>query len=264
MLYFSVFIGDGPFLPPTVGGVLPGHPADGWLKPGDRIMSVNEEDVGTFDEVKRIIARSPAQLLRFKVFRDNRHADVEVQSKEVIAGDEFDGSPASSERSNLGSFERVGSVGIQSSAPAAVVGIRDATSPAYRAGLRTFDVITHIAGKRVRRFMDLENELRGNQGETVPVTYMRPLPVEHALGGLASMAVYESGVVALTPLPAGPDLVTQTGIELADLYVAELPADSPLYAAGLRVGTSLVAQRRTTPRLVDFSRKSEGQTRRFT
>ena len=31
LLYFSVFVGDGPFLPPTVGVVLPGHPADGKL-----------------------------------------------------------------------------------------------------------------------------------------------------------------------------------------------------------------------------------------
>src|SRR5690606_29372412 len=34
LLYFSVFVGDGPFLPPTVGVVLPGHPAEGKLFPG--------------------------------------------------------------------------------------------------------------------------------------------------------------------------------------------------------------------------------------
>src|SRR4029078_11225627 len=73
LLYFAVFVGDGPFLPPTVGVVLPGHPADGKLMPGDRIMSVNGEEVATFDEVKRIIAKSPGELLHFKVFRDNRH-----------------------------------------------------------------------------------------------------------------------------------------------------------------------------------------------
>src|SRR5688572_2252146 len=64
LLYFSVFVGDGPFLPPTVGSVLPGHPAFNKLFPGDRIMSVNGEEVGTFDELKRIIAKSPGQLLR--------------------------------------------------------------------------------------------------------------------------------------------------------------------------------------------------------
>ncbi len=240
ILYFSVFIGDGPFLPPTVGAVLPEHPAYGLLQPGDRIMSVNEEDVGTFDEVKRLIARNPAHAIRFKVFRDNKHVDVEVVSDEVVGGDELEGAVSNPEQHNLGALERVGSVGILSSAPAGVIGVRDATSPAYRAGLRTFDVITHIAGKRVRRFMDLEGELKGNQGETVPVTYMRPLNVENALGGLATMAVYESGVVALTPLPTGPDLAARTGLELADLYVADLPNDSPLYAAGLRLGDKLL------------------------
>src|SRR5690606_4742876 len=105
---------------------------------------------------------------------------------------------------------------------------------------RSFDVVTHIAGKRVRRYMDLEAELRDNQGETVPVTYMRPLPVDGALGGLANMSVYESGVVALTPLPSGPSLVARTGLEAADLYVAELPSDSPLFAAGLRIGDKLL------------------------
>lgn len=240
ILYFSVFIGDGPFLPPTVGAVLPEHPAYGLLKPGDRIMSVNDEDVGTFDEVKRLIARNPAHAIRFKVFRENKHVDVEVVSDEVVGGDDLEGAASNPEQHNLGALERVGSVGILSSAPAAVIGVRDATSPAYRAGLRTFDVITHIAGKRVRRFMDLEDELKGNQGETVPVTYMRPMSVENALGGLATMAVYESGVVALTPLPSGPDLATRTGLELGDLYVADLPNDSPLYAAGLRLGDKLL------------------------
>src|SRR5690606_29395013 len=148
------------------------------------------------------------------------------------------GSLSTPQHQNFGLLKRVGSVGIQSSAPAAVVGVRDARSPAYRAGLRTFDVVTHIAGKRVRRYMDLEAELRDNQGETVPVTYMRPLPVVGALGGLANMAAYESGVVALTPLPSG-NLVSRTGLEAADLYVEELPPDSPLYAAGLRLGHKL-------------------------
>ena len=62
LLYFAVFVGDGPFLPPTVGIVLPGHPADGKLMPGDRIMSVNGEEVATFDEVERIIGGLAKQL----------------------------------------------------------------------------------------------------------------------------------------------------------------------------------------------------------
>ncbi len=239
LLYFAVFVGDGPFLPPTVGGVLPDHPAYGLLKPGDRIMQVNGEDVGTFDEAKRLIARNPAKPILFKVFRDNKHVEVEVVADEIVGEDRLGSSLSPGQRRELGMFQRIGSVGIKSSAPAAVIGVPDADSPAHRAGLRTFDVVTHIAGRRVRRFMDLEQELSKNHGETVPVTYLRPIPVNDALDGLASMGVYQSGVVAMTPHATGPDLLARSGIELADMYVAELPTGSPLYQAGLRVGDRL-------------------------
>jgi len=54
------------------------------------------------------------------------------------------------------------------------------------------------------------------------------------------MAVFEAGVVALTPEPAGVDLLSRTGIELADLYAAVVPEDSYLYQAGLRPGHKIV------------------------
>jgi regulator of sigma E protease len=228
LLYFAVFVSDGPLLPPTVGVVLPGHPADGKLRPGDRIMSINGEDVGTFDEVKRTIARSPGQTLRLKIFRDNRHVEVEL----VVAD--------TKEKRALDITERVGTIGIQPSAPAAVIGIADPEGPAYRAGLRTFDVVTYVNGEPVRRFMDLERIMLENRGETVPVTYLRPIPVATALGGLAEMAVFEAGVVALTPDPAGHDFATRTGMELADLYAAVVPEESYLYRAGLRSGDKVL------------------------
>jgi len=228
LLYFTVFVSEGPLLPPTVGVVLPQHPADGKLRPGDRIMSINGEDVGTFDEVKRVVARSPGQTLKLRIFRDNRHSDVEV----VVAD--------TTEKRELDITERVGTIGIQPSAPAAVIGIADPESPAYRAGLRTFDVVTHIAGEPVRRFMDLERIMLENRGETVPVTYLRPASIPNALGGLAEMAVYDVGVVALTPDPAGQNLQTRTGLELADLYAAVVPEDSYLFRAGLRAGDRIL------------------------
>ncbi len=228
LLYFGVFVSAGPLLPPTVGVVLPGHPADGKLRPGDRIMSINGEDVGTFDEVKRIIAKSSGQTLHFRVFRDLKHVDVEVTVADTL------------ERRDLDIVERVGTVGIQPSAPAACIGVPNADSPAYRAGLRTFDVVTYVNGESVRRFIDLERILESNHGETVPVTYLRPVNVPNALGGLAEMAVYEAGVVALTPDPNAHDLVSRTGIELADLYVSIVPEESSLFRAGLRPSDKLL------------------------
>ncbi len=228
LLYFSVFISSATFLPPTVGVVLPGHPADGKLKPGDRIMSINGEDVGTFDEVKRIVSRSPGHVLVFRVFRDDHYVDVDVVPEETV------------ERRELDISERVGAIGVQPSAPAAVIGVPSSDSPAYRAGLRTFDVVTNVSGKPIRRFMDLEDVLDQNRGETVPVTYMRPVPVAGALGGLSDMAVFETGVVALTPDASGDDLLGRTGIELADLYASTVPEESYFYKAGLRVGDKVL------------------------
>jgi regulator of sigma E protease len=239
LLYFSVFAGDGPFLPPTVGVVLPGHPAEGKLFPGDRIMAVNGEEIGTFDELKRIVAKSPGKPITFKVFRDFRHVDVEIVASETLATAFL----SETEQSPLDNpDERIGTVGIQPSAPAAVIGVL-ADSPAYRAGLRTFDVITHVAGKRVERYIDLEAELAHNHGETVPVAYLRPNEVPDALGGLAEMAVFEPGVVALTPLPTGQgqgqSVLDRTGIELGDMYVSQVPQDSYLYRMGLRPGDKI-------------------------
>ena len=54
------------------------------------------------------------------------------------------------------------------------------------------------------------------------------------------MAVFEAGVVALTPDVNGTTLLERTGIELADLYVAILPQDSYLYKAGLRPGDKIL------------------------
>lgn len=234
LLYFGVFVGSGPFLPPTIGIVLPGHTADGKLKPGDRVMAIDGQEVATFEEVRRIISQSPARTLKFTVFRDNRHVDVEVTTEESIENRDMELSR------ELDLVQRQGTVGIQSSAPAAVIGVSNPDSPAYRAGLRTFDVITNVGGVPVRRFMDLTSALSENAGETLPVTYMRPVPVPGALGGLADMAVFESGVVALTPDPAGTSLFERTGIELADLYVAMVPQDSFLYQAGLRPGDKIL------------------------
>lgn len=228
LLYFSVYVSSGPFLPPTVGVVLPGHAAEGKLLPGDRIMAINGEEVGTFDEIKRIIHDSPGKPLRFKVFRDNKHTEVEVTAEETL------------ERRELDMVERYGTVGIGPSAPAAVIGVPEPGSPAHRAGLRTFDLVTHVAGKPVRRYMDLEQALSETSEQTVPITYMRPVGLPNALGGLADMAVFEAGVVALTPDPNGTDVLSKTGIETADLYAAYVPEDSYLHKAGLRPGDKIV------------------------
>ena len=228
LLYFAVFIGNSRFVPPTVGVVLPGHPAEGKLHPGDRILEVDGERVSTFAELHRIIARSPNQELKLKVFRDKEHVEVTVIPEEKIV------------QKPLEIVDRIGELGIGPSRPAAVIGISRHDSPAYRAGLRTFDLVTEVRGRPVKTFTDLDEALADNRGATVPVTYLRPVAVPRALGGLAELAVYESGVAALTPEAGHGDLLSRTGIEHADLYAADVPEGSAEWNADLRPGDRLI------------------------
>ncbi len=228
LLYFSVFIGETRFSPPTVGFVLPGHPAEGKLLPGDRVLAIDGEHISTFAELARIIGESPGRELRLTVFRNNDHVDVVVVPEEKVIHKPLD------------IVDRVGEIGIKPNRPAAVIGISRPDSPAYRAGLRTFDLVTEIRGKPIKTFADLETALSDNHGETVPVTYMRPIKVPRALGGMAELAVYESGVAALSPESNPGDIFTRTGIESADLYLFDVTEGSAEWNADMRPGDRIV------------------------
>src|SRR5882672_9393970 len=82
VLYFSVFVGEHHFLPPTIGIVLPGHAADGRLLAGDRILAVDGEEIGTYAELARVVQKSPGKELELRVFRDNSYVDVRVTPEE--------------------------------------------------------------------------------------------------------------------------------------------------------------------------------------
>ena len=229
LLYVSVFTGQSEFSPPTVGVVLGGHAAAGKLQPGDRVLEINGVHITTFAELQRTVRKNPGRELKLKVFRDNQYVEISVTPDERI------------EERALGIVDRVGSIGVGPHRPSAVVGISDTGSPAYRGGLRTFDLITEIRGQPVATYADLEKLLSENRGETVPVTYLRPTRVEAALGTLGDLYVYESGLAALTPESTGADLKDRTGMELADLYVADVDSGSPEERAGLRPGDRIIA-----------------------
>ena len=229
LLYVGVFAGESEFSPPTVGVVLPNHAAAGQLIPGDRVLEIDGVHITTFAELQRTVRKNPGRELSFKVFRDNQHVEVSITPEESL-----------DERA-LGIVDKVGTIGIRPHQPAAVVGITSVGSPAYRAGLRSFDLITEVRGQPVPTYAELEEVLAENRGETVPVAYLRPKHVAGALGTLGDLYVYESGLAALTPETAGSGTQERTGMELADLYVADLVDGSPDQRAGLRTGDRIVA-----------------------
>lgn len=229
LLYFAVYLGEGESSPPTVGQVLPGHPAEGKLVQGDRILEIGGTAIYTFAEAQEIIQKNPGKELQFIVFRNRERVEVTITPNERR------------EEKPLDIVDTVGEIGFYPHEPAAVIGVPLTSSPAYRAGLKTFDVIKEVRGRPVRTFSDLEAALAENRGETVPVAYLRPVRVTNALGQLGDISVYDSGVAALTPEIGTGTILQRTGIELADLYVSDVPESSAEFAAGLRAGDRIMS-----------------------
>lgn len=240
VLYTSVYLEDREFLPPTVGVVFPGKPADGKLFPGDVIVSVDGAPASSFPDVQKAFAKRAGVPLRVQVERDGKTLDVTItptDEVEVV------------EPSELELYEHVARVGIAPAFASPVIGIARTDSPAWRAGLRTFDRVTAVNGRKVDTFVELVRVLAQNRGDNVVLTFVRPQSAPAALGGLGDLAVLETGIASLAPRPPAEgatrdldpaarerDVLDRTGIESAEMYVAFVPEGSSEWRAGLRAG----------------------------
>jgi regulator of sigma E protease len=235
-LYTSVFLDETQFLPPTVGVVVPGKPAEGKLEPGDRITSVDGEPILSKEELDRAIEPRAGKAVKLGVERDGKTIDVFVTPADEAKVRELD------------IVEHRGQLGFDSHFPAAVIGIARRDAPAA-AVLHTFDLVTAVNGKRIERFVDLIDVLSANRGDQIVISYLRPVDAPHALGGVAEVGLLEPGAATLTPLPPTPgaalptdqnaraaDVLARTGIESPDMYVAFVPEASSEWLAGLRPG----------------------------
>lgn len=240
-LYTSVYLEDKEFLPPTVGAVFPGKAAEGKLFAGDTITAIDGQPVQSFPEVQKAFAKHAGQPMHVTLDREGKSVEVEVTPNDEVEV---------VEPSELDLFEHVGRVGIAPTFAASVIGIPRTDSPAWRAGLRTFDRITAVNGRKVETLLDLQKVLSQNRGDNVVLTYVRPVPVPQGLGGLCDFAVLETGIASLAPKPRpegaanreldpdarARDVFDRTGIEGVEMYVAFVPEGSSEHKMGLRAG----------------------------
>jgi regulator of sigma E protease len=228
ILYFVVFLGDTSVTPATVGTVLPGWPAEGKLQEGDQVMAIDGQKITSFYELVKIVDRHAGKPLNFTVQRATETVNqtiVPVRSRLELP---------------LDRTKDIGRIGVSPQHPAAVIGVTSSSSPARLAGLETFDVVIAAGGTAIRRWIDLEKLMARNQGTLVPITYLRPTPIKQALGGLVELSVFEPRVTVLTPEPGEGSGSTRAGIELAELYVSQVTANSPEHRMGLLPGDRLM------------------------
>jgi regulator of sigma E protease len=229
LLYFVVFLGDTERPAPVVGIVFPDRPADGRLMPGDRIVSIDGDEIATWDELGQHVEPASGESLEFVVERNGERLRVDV-------------TPALTEEERpLELTQSVGRVGVLPYHPLAVIGIVSPSGPAAAAGLRTFDRIVAIGGRPIERWIDLQPVLDRNRGSMLPVTYLRPQRLVAALGPMADLDLFEPHLTTLTPESGAAPGAERAGLESSDLYVARVGRDSPEHHAGLRPGDRLVS-----------------------
>jgi len=230
VLYFVVALGDHQLPPPVIGIVFPDRPADGKLLPGDRVLSIDGDEILTFDDLVDIVEDRAGDPLEFVVERAGAEVRTTITPMLVTRV-----------KAPLDLVESTGLIGVMPVHPEAVVGVASAASPAGAARLQTFDVIVAARGRPIRRFIDLGGALERNRGELIPLTYLRPRRLESALGGLVDLDVYEPHVATVTPEPGDASGLARAGLESAELYVSEVQAGSPEHRIGLRPGDRLVS-----------------------
>jgi len=232
---------DAQVLPARVGTPIAGGPAaHAGLQPGDTIVAVDGEPVGSFDELVRQIGRRADRRTRLAVERQGRAAVVEVTPRTVVhAG-----------AAEVGVVERVGRIQMSPLEQVATIAVRPG-SPLWLAGVRSGDRVTEVAGRPVETWAQLSGAL-GTAPQTVPIAWVPigDLPAvakdkaATALDGLHKQPARRASVTATggaTDEPSEASLRDRWGALPGHRLIGPLLADSAELAAGLRAGDEVVA-----------------------
>lgn len=214
LVYFFFFIGHTVQSPPVIGTVLDDSAAAAaGLEPGDRILSIEDEDIRSWTDMQGSISPNPDRELLVQIERDGKRFDRYVTPRRSFLPN------------SLGIREPRGLLGVYPWFYAPQIGIIDPTSPAYKEGLRSGDIITSINGEPVRSVEELERMLAVTSDSLIRLTYLRANPVDAPLG---TYLFYESNHAQL--LPHNDD----TGMLPGNTFISRVDADSPAAIAGLR------------------------------
>jgi regulator of sigma E protease len=203
---------------PIIGLVEDGSPAArAGLRAGDRIVEVDGAPVRWWGEFEDPIRRHPGEVLQLTVERAGVPATFDLSVDERSGFDEF------------GVLKPMGWAGIGHSRRRAMLGIPDAESPAHRAGLRSGDVVTAVAGGEVGDWEEFAAaySAAGEKGEVaVEVRRSRGEDSEKI-----QLALPEYGAIAALGVVPASVLVEKDGVE----------SGSPAAQSGFQPGDLILA-----------------------
>ena len=220
-IYFAHFFGHSTVLPPVIGTVLPNMPAfEAGLMPGDRVLAINGQPLGSWEDLENAIAESPDQTMRLQIKRDTHQ-----EERDIL--------PVKLERKGAFRFrETVGLVGISPRFHLPEAGVLDLSSPVAQAGLRTFDLVTSVNGKPVTYWAELERAVQNVGASPLRITYLR-----------GAQSVLPFAHISLQPRPVLGEAnkrTYETGLLSSELFVYAVEPGSPADKIGIRHGDQLL------------------------
>lgn len=235
LVFTQLAMTEGGAATATIGTVFAGTPAaDADLRPGDRVVSIDGEAVHAWADFNERVLSAPARELRIAVERSAAPGEpVRTLTKVVTPRVHMRTDP-------FGTRQEVGLVGVAPYFKLPQVGVVDLDCPAYKAGLRTFDVVTAIHGRPVATASDLDPLVHPRGSGMIVVTYLRPIDEALGFAPLARLEPRSAQLVPQNASPPGRAPRYDAGIRSADTFVNSVEPNSPAASLGLARGNQLL------------------------
>ena len=198
------------------------------MRAGDRIDQVNGKRTRYFRDLLHTVGSSGGKKITLKVTRENRQLSFQL-TPEIFEQTDALGSPV-----------KRGIIGITAGYRAAEIGISDRSSPAAQAGLRTWDRVLSVNGKRINRWEELVRYRRQNPKGPHTYEFKRPILYQGAAMEFRGWMPVQKRTV----YPAIRDIegkqIYFDGLDSSELFVESVRPGTPLAKVGLQPGDRLV------------------------
>ncbi|NUN14400.1 MAG: site-2 protease family protein [Myxococcales bacterium] len=214
--------------PTTIGIVVPGGPAwEQGLRDGDKIVSLDGEDVNYWWEIQDKIASSPDKTLDIVYERDGKLISTTITPR-VFSQVRY---------AELGATEKQGQIRVVQTYIKPIVYVAPG-SAAAAAGLSSWDRIVSIDDQPVEKWYEVERQLGKLSGKTVKIQALR----HESIGNVFGMEMSTWGLPKTVSLavPATNNSAASLGLDSAELYVHYVQPGTPAETQiGLQRGDKL-------------------------